>query len=150
MLAPLRLAVLVVFCLAIFCLAVCSTAFAASVNLAWNPNPEPDIAGYRVFYGTAPRTYTSAIDVGNATAATVSNLSGGIVYYFAVTAYNAALMEGTFSNEVTYVVPTPISTPLPDSSPIITITGKRPAPQPSVPGFCRRIHKAIFACRSCR
>ena len=73
----------------------------------WNANPEPDIAGYRLYYGTAAGTYTEEIDVGNSTTATVSNLSGGIVYFFAATAYNTAGIESMPSNEVAYAAPAP-------------------------------------------
>ena len=44
-----------------------------NVALQWDPNPEPDIAGYRLFYGTSSGNYAHQLDVGNMTAATVSN-----------------------------------------------------------------------------
>jgi hypothetical protein len=28
-----------------------SSAFALSVTLAWNPSPDPTVAGYTIFYG---------------------------------------------------------------------------------------------------
>jgi len=31
---------------------------AGSVRLAWDPNTEPDLAGYRVYYGTSSRAYS--------------------------------------------------------------------------------------------
>lgn len=80
-------------------------ALAGSVTLQWDPNSEPDIAGYRAYYGTAPRSYSTMIDVGNMTTTVISNLSGGAVYYLAVTAYNTATVESAFSNEVQYAVP---------------------------------------------
>ena len=72
----------------------------APVTLVWNRNVGRDIAGYRLYYGTAPHTFTERIDVGNAVTATVSDLSGGTVYFFAVTAYNTAGAESLFSNGV--------------------------------------------------
>lgn len=71
-----------------------------SVTLQWNPNPEPDIAGYRLFYGPTTGNYVEEIDVGNTTSATVSNLATGGTYFFAVIAYNTLMMESLFSNEV--------------------------------------------------
>src|ERR1043166_9633625 len=71
-----------------------------SVTFAWNRNWERDIAGYRLYYGTAPGNYTERLDVGNLVTATVLDLTGGVVYHFAVTAYNTAGIESSFSNEV--------------------------------------------------
>jgi subtilase family serine protease len=73
--------------------------------LSWNPNPEPDIAGYRTHYGTASRDYREHMDVGNVTSATVSPLASGLTYYFAVTAYNHEGLESDFSNEGTKRIP---------------------------------------------
>ncbi len=77
----------------------------ASVNLAWDRNSEPDIAGYRVLLGVAPGQYTQSIDAGPAITATVSYLSIGRTYFFAVTAYNTSGFESLPSSEVSYSVP---------------------------------------------
>ncbi len=53
-----------------------------------------------IHYGTASGTYSQAINVGNTTSYTVSNLSDGQKYYFAVTAYNAVGYQSVYSNEV--------------------------------------------------
>jgi hypothetical protein len=42
----------------------CGTAESA-VTLAWDPNPESDIAGYVISYGTSSRQYTTSVDVGD-------------------------------------------------------------------------------------
>jgi Fibronectin type III domain len=78
---------------------------AQSVTLAWDPNLDPTIAGYRLYYGTSSGVYTQQIEVGNTTATLVSNLADGQTYFFAVTAYNAAGAESTPSNEVSYTAP---------------------------------------------
>jgi hypothetical protein len=74
----------------------------AQVTLQWDPNPEADLAGYRVYYGTSSGNYSHSLDVGNTTTCTVSNLQDGIPYYFAATAYDTSLAESEFSSEVVY------------------------------------------------
>ena len=66
------------------------SAFPAQVTLAWDPNTEPDLAGYKLYYGTASGDYTQVIDVGNTTMYTVTNLTAGHTYYFTVTAHDAS------------------------------------------------------------
>jgi Fibronectin type III domain len=70
-----------------------------SVTLAWDANAEPDVAGYKLHYGTSSGAYTQIIDVGNATTVTVPNLPAGNTYYFVVTAYNLDGIESLPSNE---------------------------------------------------
>jgi hypothetical protein len=81
-----------------------------SVNLAWDANaptndPNTNTAGYRLHIGRASGSYSQIVDVGSSTATTVSNLSGGHTYYFVVGAYNAAGLEGSYSNEASYAAP---------------------------------------------
>jgi len=76
------------------------TGHAADVRLAWNASPEPDIAGYKIYYGTASRVYDWSIDAKKVTTFTVSGLADGRTYYFAVTAYDTSNLESTYSNEV--------------------------------------------------
>lgn len=89
----------------IFLLSVSSgSALAESVSLIWDANPEPDIAGYRLYYGPSSGNYVEQIDVGNTTSATVANLITGITYFFAVTAYDTMALESEFSNEVSTTI----------------------------------------------
>ncbi len=76
-----------------------------SVTLAWDANTESDLAGYIVHYGNSSGSYTNAIDVGNVTLMSVSNLVEGATYYFVVTAYNTSGLESDPSNEVSYRIP---------------------------------------------
>lgn len=62
----------------------------SSVTLAWDGVTGTTISGYRVYVGQVPNQYTQTINVGNVTSSTVSGLTVGQTYYFAVTAYNDA------------------------------------------------------------
>jgi hypothetical protein len=77
-----------------------SNTTVAQVALTWDPNTEPDLAGYKLYVGTASGVYTTTIDVGNMTTHTVAGLQPGATYYFVVTAYNTSGLESGFSNEV--------------------------------------------------
>ena len=77
-----------------------SNALPAQVTLTWDPNTEPDLAGYQVYYGTSSGIYTDSIDVNNSTTCTISDLEEDHTYYFAATAYNTSGDESDFSNEV--------------------------------------------------
>ena len=79
-------------------------ADAAQVTLAWDANPEPDIAGYKLYYGTSSGTYGQPQDAGNSTTATISDLAEGTTYYLAVTAYDSSGLESSFSEEVVHTI----------------------------------------------
>ncbi len=83
-------------------------AASGSAALAWAPSPDADTLGYRVYYGTAPRTYDqvrgSGLDAQGATRFVVQDLVPGQRYYFAVTAYDAAGNESAFSTEVSKLI----------------------------------------------
>src|SRR5262245_316522 len=85
-------------------LSVClwaSAAEAASVTLAWNANPEPDIAGYVIEYGNLPGVRTSGqIAVGNVTTFQVNGLTDGLPYYFSIRAVNTSGVQSGPSIEV--------------------------------------------------
>jgi chitinase len=73
-------------------------------SLAWNPNPESDVVGYRVHVGVASRQYLlslptqiPSIDVDSSL---LSSLPIGSTFYFAVTAVNSAGLESAYSEEV--------------------------------------------------
>lgn len=81
------------------------TALAATlppITLAWNQNPEPDIAGYELNYGTTSGSYNTTVNSGVNTSVSVSGLSEGVTYFFAVIAYNSAGMRSQPSSEVSY------------------------------------------------
>ena len=67
-----------------------------AVLLSWTAVPDPDLEGYRIYYGTAPGRYfgqdsaagPSPIDVGNTTEFLLGGLQNGRLYYFTVAAYD--------------------------------------------------------------
>ena len=75
-------------------------ASAQSVTLTWDRNPEPEVTGYRVYYGTSTRNYTLSADAGNNTTFVVTGLDVSQDYYFAVRAYNGVGMMSPLSAEV--------------------------------------------------
>jgi len=76
----------------------CAIVTAADVSVSWNANTEPDLAGYKLYYGSSSRSYDKSITVGNKTSYTVTGLSAG-KYYFSVTAYDTSSNESSFSDE---------------------------------------------------
>ena len=95
---------LVFFSVLLVALLISVWARAEQVTLAWDANTEPDLAGYRVHYGTASGSYTSSVDVHKVTTSSIGTLTAGQTYYFAVTAYNASGNESGYSNQVSYSV----------------------------------------------
>ena len=77
-------------------------ANAASIKLAWDRNPEANVVGYELYYGTAPGIYPNTVDVGNNTTTTVSNLLEDSTYYFVVVARNKAGLISPKSTEINY------------------------------------------------
>jgi hypothetical protein len=74
-----------------------------SVSLAWNPSADTNVVGYALYYGTTSSNYTTRIDVGTNTSATVAGLKNpGTAYFFAATAYNSSQLESIPSNEATF------------------------------------------------
>ena len=71
-----------------------------SITLAWDANTESDLAGYKVYYGTASKSYGTPVNVGNVTTYQLTGLVPGQVYYIALTAYDTSYNESGYSNEV--------------------------------------------------
>ncbi|MFZ5470007.1 MAG: hypothetical protein ACOZIN_11280 [Myxococcota bacterium] len=79
----------------------------------WDPpttsadgTPLTDLAGYKLYYGSTPGTYTNVIDIRDpsATGYVVEGLTQG-PWYFAVTAYDTSGNESGHSNEASKVIP---------------------------------------------
>lgn len=78
-----------------------ATAPAGVAKLSWTPTV--GVAGFKVYYGTSPRSYANSIDVGMVSSYSVNGLAPG-TYYFAVTAYDSAGNESVFSSEVSKTI----------------------------------------------
>jgi hypothetical protein len=76
---------------------------ASSLTLAWDPNAEPDLAGYKVYYGTQSGDYDSVIDVGDVIQYAIGSLEPETRYYLALTAYDTSWNESDFSWEVSAI-----------------------------------------------
>lgn len=66
------------------------------VKIVWDPNPEQDLAGYRVYYGQNVRSLTNKLEVGKTPSADLS-LANGSRWYICVTAYNLKGVESGYS-----------------------------------------------------
>jgi hypothetical protein len=71
-----------------------------SLYIVWDRNPESDIAGYRLYYGTSPASYGAPVEVGDTTAYTLNGLTNGIPYYLALSAYDSDGWESWLCGEV--------------------------------------------------
>ncbi len=86
------------------------TVVANTVSLAWDMpttyvdgTPLTDLAGFKVYCGTASGVYPQVIDVRDMTSYTSGALGPG-TYYFAVTAYDSYGSESEFSNEISATI----------------------------------------------
>ena len=75
------------------------------VSLVLDPLLTDWVSGYAIHYGTTSSNYTTRIDLGRATTCTLTNLTPGVTYYFAATAYTESGQENFPSEELRYTVP---------------------------------------------
>jgi hypothetical protein len=81
-----------------------------AIALAWDANLQANVAGYKLYYGTASRSYPDSVDTGSLAPSaggtvryTITGLAPGQIYYIAATAYDASKAESNLSNEVSGV-----------------------------------------------
>ena len=86
------------------------TSATGSVSLAWDVpttyidgTPVTGLVGFKVYYGTASRSYTHIIDAKTVTSFTVNSLPPG-TYYFAITAYDSSGIESDYSDELSKTI----------------------------------------------
>lgn len=97
--------------------AMSQTAEAAAVSLAWNANPETNVTGYRVSYGTTSGVYPNVVAVGASPATSISGLAEGTTYFFAVAAVNQDGLQSPLSSQISYQIP--VTTPV-NQAPVAT------------------------------
>ncbi len=104
-----------IFVASIYFLFTTGFVLAGSATVSWNANTEPDLAGYKIYYGTSARTgtdpktcdmcgYSNSVNVGKVTTYTFNNLTNGQTYYFSVSAYDTSNNESVFSSQVSKYV----------------------------------------------
>lgn len=97
-------------------------AAAGTVTLTWAPNPEQDVTGYVVHWGTASGQYSTTVDVGPSLSFQFVEPDPTQRYFFAVAAYNLAGTRSELSSEVST-----------EGGSLLSLTGissSVPAPQP--------------------
>ena len=72
--------------------------------LRWDPNSEPDLKGYKIYYGYQTGHYSYIQSVLKAVHYKVTGLKFFVPWYFAVTAYDTAGNESEFSQEVSIIL----------------------------------------------
>jgi hypothetical protein len=96
-----------------------NNVYAVQVTLGWDQNNEPDIAGYKIYYGASSGNYTQSKDVQDKTATSciITSLTAGQTYYFVATSYNNSLVESDYSAEISYNSnPAAITTTIPPTT----------------------------------
>ena len=81
-----------------------SPVYAVNVTLQWNPNSEPNLAGYRVFSREKGQSYdytNPSLEVAEASCI-INNLDENKTYYFVVRAFDTKGIESGDSNEVCF------------------------------------------------
>jgi len=105
-----RIFIVVALCLLVCVLAGVSHAATDSVNLSWGASPSDDVAGYNIYYGTAPDAFGAPIAVGNVTAyeLAIEDIPDGAdtTYYFGVSAVDTSGNESS----ITSVTPDGVAT----------------------------------------
>jgi len=105
-------------------------AVAGSAILQWQPNTEPDLAGYRAFVREKGQgySYDQPAWEGKETTCKIDNLDNSKTYYFVVRAFDTEGYESGNSNEVSLVqgtIPDGVP-PLDPKTVTITVTVQLP------------------------
>lgn len=86
----------------------CAPLMGQEVTLAWNPNPESDLAGYNLYYGINEVT-ENIVNVGNVVKKVITVKPG--TYRIAVSAYDQSGNESELSEVITHTVSQSAKTP---------------------------------------
>jgi hypothetical protein len=97
---------------------------AGSATLHWNPNPEADLAGYRIYRGTSPSFTPSPANRIAAQADTGYVDAAGGPYYYKLTAVDVHGNEGPAA----FLMPSGTLDVLPGAGAMVALAGARPNP----------------------
>ena len=70
-------------------------------TIKWNNVGNPELGGYKIYYGTASGSYAAPLIVGSISSYKLTGLINGTTYYFAVSAMNSVGVESAKSAEMT-------------------------------------------------
>jgi fibronectin type 3 domain-containing protein len=87
----------------------CSTSLGLHVvALTWTPSTTPNVAGYKVYRGSASGgPYTLLQSLGAVTSYTDNTVLSGQTYYYVVTTVDSTNAESAYSNSAQAVITTP-------------------------------------------
>jgi hypothetical protein len=96
---------------------------AGRVTVMWDASPGTNvITNYKIYYGAVSGTYTNWVSAGTATSVSISNLVGGLTYYFAATATDNYGLESDYSAEASALIPVILPNQPPTLDPIVNLT----------------------------
>ncbi len=101
-------------------LTLATLCYSAELTLAWKPNKEADLAGYRIYYGSRSGAYSYSVDLGKSTSCTISKLVEGTTYFFVATAFNTDGMESDYSPELSHTIGSEVN-PVSDTNPVTMV-----------------------------
>ena len=93
----------------LLCVLIGTSAYAVEITLAWDPNTEPDLDGYTVYYAVGspgpPYDYVGDLPLDQVAdpdnpQITLTDLNKHVNYYFALTAYDINGNESSFSSSL--------------------------------------------------
>jgi len=91
-----------------------------TVEIFWQANTEPDLAGYKLYYGSNSGQYLKPINIDPYVMQYELSLSCGFTYYFALTAYDTSDNESEKSNEVSITLECLNEDMTPPGKPVLT------------------------------
>jgi hypothetical protein len=93
-----------IFIAFLYLLIIPGTLLASTLRISWNNNPEPDLCGYNIYYGTLSGKYEYVLDVGSSVCVDIDGFQEDTVYFIAITAYDFSGNESDFSREVNILI----------------------------------------------
>ncbi|MDB6021300.1 MAG: Fibronectin, type domain protein [Pedosphaera sp.] len=103
---PASITQFVYLCLVAIWISCCAAARGqTAATLGWTAPPDASVTGFYLYYGNASQMLSTKVDVGTNTMFTITGLTLGTNYFFAVSSYGADGLESALSTEVQLTVP---------------------------------------------